>query len=229
MSSAEPTDESVWLGSVEQDVRTVEQVVRGQLSAALGGVRGMLESAVPTVGFTGTYVVLHELRTALIVSIGLAVVLLAVRLVQRQTPQFVLNAAVGIAIAAAFALRSGEARDFFLPGLLYNGGYAVVLVGSVLVGWPVVGFLIGSVTGDVTAWHRDRQVVRLCRTLTWVLAIPCLVRIAVQLPLYLADAETWLGITKIAMGWPLQVGALALMVYVLGRNATPVSPPQQSL
>lgn len=227
MSATEPTDESAWLGSVEQDVRTVEQVVRAQLSTALGGARGMLESAVPTVGFTGTYVVLHELRPALLVSISLAIVLLVVRLVQRQTPQFVLNAAVGIAVAAAFALRSGEARDFFLPGLLYNGGYAVVLVGSVLVGWPLVGFLIGSVTGDVTAWHRDRQVVRLCSTLTWVLAIPCLVRIAVQLPLYLADAETWLGITKIAMGWPLQVGALALMVYVLGRDATPVSPPQQ--
>jgi len=122
-----------------------------------------------------------------------------------------------------FALRSGEARDFFLPGLLYNSGYAVALVLSIAVGWPLLGFLIGSVTGDPTAWHQDKQIVRLCSTLTWLLAIPCIVRVAVQLPLYLADLETWLGVSKVAMGWPLQVAALAMMVYVLGRNHTPIA------
>jgi MFS family permease len=200
-----------------EEARTVERVVREQLSRALGGVRGMLEGAVPTIGFTGTYLTTHQLR------IALAVLLLVARVVQRQTPQFVLNSLVGIAIAAVFALRSGEARDFFLPGLLYNSGYAVALVLSIAVGWPLLGFLIGSVTGDPTAWHQDKQIVRLCSTLTWLLAIPCIVRVAVQLPLYLADLETWLGVSKVAMGWPLQVAALAMMVYVLGRNHTPIA------
>ncbi|MGH3423638.1 MAG: DUF3159 domain-containing protein [Nocardioidaceae bacterium] len=203
--------------------RTVEQVVRGQLSKALGGVRGMVESAVPTIGFTVTYVLNHEVRTALVVGAALAVVLLVVRVVQRQTPQFVINSIVGIAIAAVFALRSGEARDAFLPGLLYNGGYAVVLVASILVGWPLLGFIIGSVTGDPTGWHRDRQVVRLCSTLTWLLAVPCVLRVVVQYPLWAGDEVGWLGTTKVLMGWPLQVAAFAAMVYVLGRNHTPIT------
>lgn len=202
---------------------SVEQLVRRQLAAALGGGRGMLEGALPTLAFTITYVLSHQLRAALGVSLALALVLLVVRLVQRQTPQFVLNSAVGIAVAAVFALRSGNARDVFLPGLLYNSGYAVLMVFSILVGWPLVGFLIGSVTGDPTAWHRDRRIVRLCSVLTWLLAAPCVLRVVVQYPLWASDQVGWLGTAKIIMGWPLQVAALAAMAYVLGRGRTPVS------
>ena len=58
--------------------------------------------------------------------ISLAVALLAVRLVQRQSVQFVVNSLVGIAIAAVFASRTGHAKDVFLPGILWNTAYAVV-------------------------------------------------------------------------------------------------------
>jgi hypothetical protein len=34
----------------------------------------------------------------------------------------------------------------------------------------------------------------------------------------------WLGVSKIAMGWPLQVAALGGMVWLLARNRTPVDP-----
>ena len=56
---------------------------------------------------------------------------------------------------------------------------------SILVRWPVVGLMLGSVTGDITAWRRDPAVVRLCSRLTWLLVAPCVIRVAVQLPLYL--------------------------------------------
>lgn len=209
--------------SAAPGVETVEQVVRHQLSKALGGVRGMAEAAVPTITFTVTYVAVDRVRLALVLGIVFALVLLLVRLVQRQTPQFVINSLVGIAIAAVFVLRSGDARDAFLPGILYNGAYAVVLVGTILIGWPLLGFIIGGVTGDPTGWHRDRQVVRLCGRLTWLLAIPCVLRVVVQYPLWAGDLVGWLGTAKVAMGWPLQVAAFAAMAYLLGRNHTPVT------
>lgn len=202
---------------------TVEQVVRQQLSKALGGVRGMLESAIPTIGFTLVYLTTRELRLSLGISLGLAVILLVVRLTQRQTPQFVVNSIIGIGIAALFALRSGEAKDVFLPGILYNGGYAVAMILSIVVGWPLVGFLVGSVTGDATGWHQDKQIVRLCSILTWLLALPCILRVIVQYPLWAADQVGWLATTKIGLGWPLQVAALAAMAYILGRNQTPIA------
>ena len=96
-----------------------------------------------------------------------------------------------------------------------------------LIGWPLVGFMVGSVTGDPTAWHADRQVVRLCARLTWLLALPCLLRAAVQGPIWLAgnsgaiDADAAiaaLGVLKIALGWPLQLAALGAMLWLLGRE-----------
>lgn len=202
---------------------TVEALVRAQLSKALGGRRGMLEGAVPTLGFTLAWITSHDLRLSLAISVALAVVLLIARVVQRSTVQFVVNSLVGIAIAAVFALRSGRAEDAFLPGLIYNAGYAVVLVGSVLARWPLLGFMIGGVTGEPTEWHRNRRLVQLCSTMTLLLAAPCVIRVFVQYPLWATHHAGWLGIAKVAMGWPLQVAALAAIAWVLNRDETPLT------
>ena len=136
------------------------------------------------------------------------------------------------------ARQGGSADDqalaYFLPGILYNAGYSVVLAATCLIGWPLVGFMVGSVTGDPTAWHRDKQVVRLCSLLTWLLALPCVIRVLVQAPIWFAgksgavhadSAVAALGVLKIAMGWPLQLLALLAMAGVLSRNHTPVQNP----
>jgi hypothetical protein len=220
---------------------TVEEVVRKQLASALGGRRGMLEAAVPTIAFTVLWLTTRELRLALAVSIGAALLLLVARLVQRSSVQFVMNALFGIGIGWAFvalaASRGGDkdeqALAYFLPGILYNSGYFVLMAFTCLIGWPLVGFMVGSVTGDPTAWHADKQVVRLCSRLTWLLALPCLLRVVVQGPIWLggssgaidADAAiAALGVLKIALAWPLQLAALGAMLWLLGKNRTPVSP-----
>ena len=224
----------------QASIATVEEVVRSQLAKALGGRRGMVEAAVPTLLFTLMWLTTRELVLALVISIAAAVAMLVVRVVQRSTTQFVLNAIFGIGIGWLFvriaASRGGsedeQALAYFLPGLIYNSGYAVLLGFTCLIGWPIVGFMVGSVTGDPTAWHADRQVVRLCTKLTWLLALPCALRVAAQAPVWFAgqsgsmDADTAvavLGVMKIGLGWPLQLAALAAMVWLLSRNATPVS------
>ncbi|TDD34740.1 DUF3159 domain-containing protein [Nonomuraea terrae] len=203
--------------------------MRAQLAKAFGGVRGIIEAAVPTIAFTLSWITTEDLKTSLIISISLSVVLLLVRVLQRSTPQFVINSLIGIAIGAFFASRTGDAKDYFLPGILYNAGYMVAMLLSIVTRWPVVGFLIGSVTGDPTAWHKDPGVVKLCTRLTWLLMLPCAVRVAVQGPVYLFgggdEAVAALGLAKIVMGWPLQVAALAAMLWVLGRGRTPIKPP----
>jgi len=218
---------------------TVESLVRQQLGQALGGRRGMIEAAVPTLVFTVLWLTTRNLTVALSASVVVAVAELAVRLVQRSTVKFVVNALVGIGIGWFFvhlsASRGGSADDqalaYFLPGLLYNAGYAVVFGFTCLIGWPLVGFMIGSVTGDPTAWHSDRQIVRLCSQLTWLLVLPCAVRAVVQGPIWLAGhsgsmsadtAVAMLGVLKVAMGWPLQLAALGAMSWLLGRNHTPL-------
>lgn len=217
---------------------TVESVVRSQLARALGGRRGMVEAATPTIMFTVTYVVTKELRLAIGLSIGVAVVMLVARLVQRTTVQHVFNALVGIGVGCFFVWLGGrnggdesqQALAYFAPGLIYNAAYAVAMVLSILARWPVMGLLVGAVSDDPVGWRRDAQIVRLCSRLTWVLVVPCALRVLVQVPIYLGgraadDADPYvaaLGIAKVAMGWPLQLSALAVMVWLLARDHTPV-------
>lgn len=214
MSTSEPA---------RADAATVEQVVRQRLAEAFGGVRGIVEAAVPTITFTLCYLTTRDLRLSLIIASALTAVLLIVRVVQRSNPQFVINALVGIGIAALFASRSGEARDVFLPGILYNAGYAVVLVATVVIGWPAIGVMIGALVGDPSGWRRDPGMRRLCSRLTLLFALPCVLRVLVQYPLYAADQIGWLGTSKVVMGWPLQIATLAAMVWLLSRNSTPVA------
>ncbi|HEY3199534.1 MAG TPA: DUF3159 domain-containing protein [Actinomycetes bacterium] len=209
-------------------VDTVEAVVRRQLTKALGGKRGTVEAAVPTAAFAIAWMATHQLELALGVSIGAAVVLLAARLVQRQTLQFVLTSMIGIALAAFFALRSGKAEDAFLPGIMYNAVVAAAVIFSIIVRWPFIGFLIGSVTGDPTGWRKDPAILRLCTKLTWLFVLPNVIRVAVQWPIYLTGNVGLLAAAKIALGWPLFVGALALMLAVLARGHTPVETPKRA-
>jgi hypothetical protein len=202
---------------------TVEHLVRSRLADALGGRRGIIESAVPTIVFTLSYVTTHDLKLALVLSIAVTVGLLIVRIVQRSTVQFVLNALVAIGIAAVFASRSGEARDVFLPGIIYNAGYAAVLIFSIVVGWPIVGFMIGSITGEPTEWHADKPLTKLCARMTWLFALPCIVRVAVQYPLWVGDHVALLGSSKVVLGWPLQLAAFGAMAWLLSRDKTPVA------
>lgn len=232
-------------GQHHVDAQTVEAVVRQQLAKALGGRRGMAEAAAPTITFTVTYVSTKDVVLAIGLSLAIALTLLAVRIVQRGNVQFVLNALMGIGVGCLFVWLGGrnggdastQALAYFAPGIIYNGVYAAVMVLSILTRVPAVGLMVGAVSDDPFAWRRDPQIVRLCSHLTWILVVPCVLRVAVQLPIYLTgraadDADpyvTALGLSKVAMGWPLQLAALGLMVWLLARNRTPVvAEPSES-
>lgn len=201
---------------------TVEQVVRNQLTAALGGPRGVVETAVPTIGFTVCYVVSQQLRTSIIVGVSSAGVLVLIRLAQRSTMKFVLNSLFGILVAAFFAARSGKAQDAFLPGIVTNGAYAAAMIVSIVTRWPLLGFLVGTATGDPTGWRSNSALVKLCSRLTWLLVLPCALRVIVEFPLYQAGEVGALGTAKVVLGWPLQVAALFAMGTLLARGRTPV-------
>lgn len=228
--------------TTQDAAQTVEEVVREQLAKALGGRRGMAEAAIPTIAFTVVFLIGHDLRRAVFIALGCAALLLVGRILHRSTPQFVLNSLFGVGIGALFAWRAAQsgadagdqALAYFLPGIIYNAGYAVVMATTVLIRWPLVGFMVGSVTGDPVAWHGDRGIVRLCGRLTWLLALPCVIRVVAQTPVYLAGRNGWwdessaiatLAVLKLAMGWPLQIAALTGMVWLLSRNKTPMAGP----
>lgn len=201
---------------------TVETLVRARVAAMVGGPRGGVEVALPIAVFTLVYVLVDELGPAVAAGVGSALLLLAVRLVQRSSTRFVRNGLLGMGIAAVVALGTGRAEDAFLPGILQSAGWSVVLAASILVRRPLAGYLIGAVLGDPSGWRHHGAVVRLANKLTLVLLVPMLVRVAAQLPLFLAGEVGWLGVSRIVLGWPLSLAALAAAAAILARGDTPL-------
>ena len=174
------------------------------LAEAVGGPLGLLESALPAVAYVVAYTASGKnTTTAAIVAFGLVVVLTVSRLIRRESPRQAILGLIGVGFAAFIAARSGKAENFFLPGLFLNAAYASAFFISIVVRWPLVGVIAGQLEGEGTSWREDRKRVRIYTRATWLWVALFLVRLAVQLPLYLAGAVVALGIARTAMGLPL--------------------------
>ncbi len=210
---------------------TVEELIRHRLTVALGGWRGSVETALPVIIFVVAWSWRHDVRTAVVAAVVVAVTLAAARLVQRSSLQHVGGAVFATALAAFFALRSGRAEDAFLPGIIGSAAWGLATALSNVVRWPVIGFLVGA--GDPEAredplrWRRDPAMVAVCQRLTWVLVALYAVRVAIMYPLFLAGSVTWLGVTKVLLGWPAWALSIAVMGALLMRGQTPQSIPTE--
>lgn len=217
----------------------VEAVVRRQMAAALGGRMGMIKAGIPGLIFTISWLIGKDIRFSLIAG-GVVAVLFGInRLVRRETLKYVANAMFSMAVGWLFvrwAASSGgseqdQALAFFLPGILWSGGYTVMLAISCLTRWPMIGFLLGGPPEDPFQWRKDRQVVDLCVKLTWIFAIPGAIGVLLQGPVWLLGksevisagaAVAIIAVLRLGLGWVLRVGSWASMVWLLARNRTPV-------
>lgn len=188
---------------------------------ALGGPWGMVESALPPVAFVAVYS-FTDTKTAAIVAVAVALVLSAIRLARRESPVQAVSGLIGVGFAAFVAARSGKATNFFLPGLLANAAYATAFLISIAVRRPLVGVIVGHLDGEGTRWLGDPRRVRAFARASWLWAGLFLVRLVVQLPLYLADAVVALGVVRTAMGLPLFALGLWL-TYRLVHRTTPAA------
>ncbi len=106
----------------------------------LGGWRGMVDASLPTVAFIVANAI-GGLRTGVWFAIGAALLVLAFRMVRRESVQQAFSGLFGVAVAVAIAAASGQARNYFVPGIIRNAVIGVVLLGSVPLRWPLVGVL----------------------------------------------------------------------------------------
>lgn len=209
-----------------EPVTTVEEAVRSKLVEIVGGPRGGLEAAAPLALFAFAYTATGRLQTSLIIAVSVAFVLLAIRLIQRSSTHHAGNGLIAIVIGAVFVYTLGGsesgAENVFLPGIIGSALIALALGGSVLLGRPLFGFVIGAILGDPGAMRRDAGVMKLANRITLLLMAPGIIRFCVKLPLYLAGEVGWLGVANFILGWPLFAVVVALAGIVLARGNTPL-------
>ena len=192
----------------EEDKSSEVVAAEELLAKTLGGWRGLIDSALPTVVFLLFFTVGKQLDRAIIAALVVAAVLAVANVVRRQPLQQIVSGFIGLAVAAWFSSRTGKAEDFFLPGLLTNAAYAIGISISILVRYPIVGVIVGALKGDLLGWRTDERLARLYRMVSWWWVGMFSLRLAVQLPLYFAKQVEILGIVKMAMGWPLYLAVV---------------------
>ncbi|NEM90263.1 DUF3159 domain-containing protein [Galbitalea soli] len=185
-----------------------ETPTAGALLGALGGIRGLVESVLPGFGFLVLYTLTHDLLISVLIPVGLALLFVVARAGTRSPMTQAIAGAVGIALTAVLALVTGKAENNFLPGILINSVVLVIFVGSIVARWPLVGVFVGILTGEGFAWRSDPAKRRALTLATWVWVVPSVIRVGLEVPLYLARNVEALAATKLLTGIPLYVGSL---------------------
>lgn len=186
----------------------------------IGGWRGILESVLPLLAFIVTYTVTGQLLLSLGLSVGAAAVFTLIRLIMKSPPVAALSGLVAAVVAAGLPLFTGRAEDQFVIGFITNVAYGSAFLISALVRWPLIGLVVGFLTGEGLAWRADRRKRRLFFWLSVAWAALFLIRLGVQLPFYLAGDVATLGTLKLAMGIPFFAVLLAA-TWILVRRLYP--------
>ncbi len=182
-----------------------------RLLAQAGGVSGVIYSSLPVVAFVAVSSA-SGLLPAIAAALGVAALVLVWRLIRRESTQPAFSGFVGVAVCALIAYVVGQSKGYFLLGIWMSLLWAVVFVASVAVRRPLAGYAWSWASGRDRAWRAVPRAVYAfdAASLCWALVFGA--RFAVQRLLYDADQTGWLGVARIAMGWPLTVLA-ALVTY----------------
>ncbi|MDQ1696256.1 MAG: hypothetical protein QOJ03_1609 [Frankiaceae bacterium] len=183
----------------------------------IGGRRGVIDASVP-----GVTLVIVDTFAPLGWAIGSALVAAVIVAIIRKLRGEPLRQAamglVGLAAAAALAALTGNAKTYFLPGILLNAAYAVLTVVSIIVGRPLLGYVAALIDRGYAHWRTDAALHRAASQATAMWAGVFALRACVQGYLYVHDHVHWLAPVRLGMGLPLWALAVAGTLFVLEGN-----------
>ncbi|GIM94083.1 DUF3159 domain-containing protein [Paractinoplanes toevensis] len=221
---AEEVVEELDLHEVEEPLPSMSE----QIAEQLGGVRGLIESSLPVLAFVLLNVLLGDavagfgkttaLYWAIAGSVLSAVGIGVYRLIRKEPVRHAINGLFGIAIGAYLAWRTGDAKNFYLPGILLTFGQAAVLLLSVVVRKPLIGYAWGIMANKGHQdWFGNSRLFRTFQWLTLVWVVSLCVRAGIQYYLYAQDEANALGIVRILISWPIYAATFAFTAWAIHR------------
>ena len=171
---------------------------------ALGGKRGLIDSGLPALVFLIVFnISSKDVNAALYAAVALSVLLTLLRLIKRETIQHAFSGLIGVGICALISKRTGNAADFYLPGLWINAAYGLLYAITNLVKWPILGILLGPILGENLLWRKDPARLNAYTKAGWLWVAMFAARLIVQYPLYKSGNINLLGTARLLMGYPL--------------------------
>ncbi len=168
----------------------------------VGGATGLVHSAVPSLVFVGART-LTGIGPAIGLAIAVATVVLVARRLRGQTVRPAVGGLVGVLISSAFAYRTGQTRDFFLPDIWGYAAAAVVAAVSIPLRRPLAGVLWSLLNGTPMRWRRNRPALIGYSVATAVAACAFAARAATQVWFYQHDQPGTMVLMRILLNYPL--------------------------
>lgn len=192
---------------------------RDSLMRLLGGRASALDASVPPVVFGLGWLLSGESIVAGGTAAVVAGALIGLwRLYRGARPLAVLVSLLGVMLGSVVALRTGDAVDFYLIRLVSNAASALAWMASIVVRWPLLGAIVGTLLGQRTRWRRDPALLRAYTRASWVWVGQYVVRLIVFIPLWAVNAVVALGVAQVVLTWPLVAACLASSWWVLRRS-----------
>jgi hypothetical protein len=171
---------------------------------ALGGKRGLIDSGLPALVFLIVFNISgKDVNAALYAAVALSILLTLLRLIKRETIQHAFSGLIGVGICALISKRTGNAADFYLPGLWINAAYGLLYAITNLVKWPILGVMLGPILGENLLWRKDPARLNAYIKAGWLWVAMFAARLIVQYPLYKSGNINVLGTARLLMGYPL--------------------------
>ncbi|MFE2046595.1 DUF3159 domain-containing protein [Streptomyces sp. NPDC059477] len=204
----------------EQDSRAVTEAA---LFEAFGGVRGMVETVVPGLLFVSIYTINKDLHLSAIAALAVSLVLVVVRLVRKDTVKHAFSGVFGVAFGVVFAMMTGNAKDFYLPGMLYTVGLGFAYIITTLCGVPLIGLVLGPVFKENLSWRtRNPGRKKAYAKASWAWGLILLGKSAILFPLYWWADTTQLGWVLVALKIPPFLLAVWLTWVFLAKAPAPI-------
>ncbi|MEU6590362.1 DUF3159 domain-containing protein [Streptomyces sp. NPDC046881] len=198
-------------------------VTEAALFEAFGGVRGMVETVLPGLLFVTIFTVDKDLHLSAIAALAVSLVLVVVRLAMKDTVKHAFSGVFGVVFGVVFAMFTGNAKDFYLPGMLYTLGMALAYIVTTLAGVPLIGLILGPIFKENLSWRtRNPGRKKAYAKASWAWGLILLAKCAILFPLYWWADTAQLGWVLVTLKIPPFLLAVWLTWVFLAKAPAPI-------
>jgi len=186
------------------------------LAKLLGGRRAAIDATIGPLVFGIAFAATHRSVTwAAAAAVIVSVLISAWRISQGDKPRAVIIGLLGVVVAAYIAVSTGHAEDFYLVRIWSNVASGVAWAVSILIRWPLLGVIVGTLLGQKGKWRHDPVLFKAYSRASWVWVFQYVIRVAVLIPLYLAGMVEALSVASSVVAWPLVAACVAVSGWAL--------------
>jgi hypothetical protein len=189
------------------------------LADLLGGKSAAIDATLGPVAFVVAYAATSgSIGAASLIAVGISAALAIWRISRGDKPRAVVIGLLGVAVGVLIVMRTGHIEDVFIPRIVTNLASLLAWTVSIVIRWPLLGVVVGTLLGQKSRWRHDPDLLRAYSRGSCVWAMQYLIRLVVWIPLWAAGMTAALAAASLALTYPLVAACVAVSWWVIKRT-----------